>query len=64
MDYFSFCLDEDSKLNSDEGRQALKAAGICCPRDVGDWIESKLRGYLQLDDVASKLHQFLEENSE
>ena len=62
MKFYSFCQDQDSKLNSDEGRNSLKAAGIYSPKDVGDWIESKLRSYLKLDDIASKLRQFLESN--
>ena len=61
MAFFSFSQDYDSSLNNDEGRKALQAAGIGCPRHVGDWIEGKLRGYLHLDEVASKLHSFLDE---
>ena len=63
MQFYSFSQDFDSSLSSDEGRQALQAAEIGCPRDVGDWIEGKLRGYLHLDDVASKLKHYLDETN-
>ena len=57
--FFSFSQDRDSTLNSDEGRQKLLDAGIHSPKDVGKWIEERLRDYLHQDDVAHRLLQFL-----
>ena len=57
--FYSFSQDRDSSLNSDEGREMLLNAGIRSTREVGKWIEERLRDYLHQDDVANRFLQFL-----
>ena len=57
--YFSFCQDRDSVLNTPEGRQQLKDAGISCPQDVGDWLVDVFKNKLDQAELAERLHDFI-----
>jgi hypothetical protein len=58
MTVFSF--DNDSKLNTEEGKERLRKAGLNDELDVGRWIAAKLQNYEQ-DDVSQNVTKFIAE---
>ena len=59
---FSFSLDNDSVLNSDEGREKLKDVGIGSPSDVGEWLVRVFRKDFGQDELADQLEPFVHGN--
>ena len=57
--FFSFSQDRDSVLNSPEGRERLKGAGVGSPQEVGDWLAHVFESQLDQDDVAKQLKTFV-----
>ena len=61
--FFSFCQDKDSVLNSPDGRQRLKDAGIGSPQDVGDWIAKIFETQMDQDNLAKRVRCFVHRNN-
>ena len=53
--FFSFCQDRDSVLNSADGRQRLREAGIESPDCVSEWLAGIFESQLDQDDLAKDL---------
>ena len=58
MTVFSF--DNDSNLNTDEGKEKLRNVGLKDELDVGRWIAEKLQNDEQ-NDVAQNVLTFIEQ---
>ena len=56
---FSFSQDRDSVLNTPEGRERLKDAGIAPPQAVGDWLAGVFESQLEQDEVAKQLRDYV-----
>ena len=54
-----FALDNDSCLNTDEGKEKLRKAGLSDELDVGRWIAEKLQDYEE-NDVSQNVIKFIE----
>ena len=57
---FSFSQDRDSVLNTAEGREKLKVAGIAPPQAVGDWLAGVFESQLDQDEVARQLREYMQ----
>jgi hypothetical protein len=55
-----FALDNDSKLNTEEGKEKLRKAGLNDEVDVGRWIAEKLQDYEQ-NEVSQAVIKFIEQ---
>ena len=60
--FFSFCQDKDSILNSDLGRKKLREVGIGTPLQVGEWLVKVFREDFKLDELADQLEVYIHEN--
>ena len=56
---FSFSQDNDSVLNTDEGRQRLRDVGIGTPPEVGEWLVDVFKNRFGQDDLADRLQSFV-----
>ncbi|XP_028411559.1 uncharacterized protein LOC114534202 isoform X2 [Dendronephthya gigantea] len=54
-----FAFDNDSKLNTEEGKEKLRKAGLSDELDVGRWIAEKLEDCGQ-NDVSQNVIRFIE----
>ena len=63
VQFFSFCQDKDSVLNSNEGRKKLKAVGIESPLQVGEWLVKVFREDFQQEELADQLEVFMNKNT-
>ena len=52
-----FAFDNDSTLNTDEGKEKLRKAGLSDELDVGLWIAEKLQDYEQNDKEQNVVSQ-------
>ncbi len=59
VQFYSFSQDRDSILNSDDGRDKLRGAGIGTPQDVGDWLAEIFEQQLDQDELAEKLRELV-----
>ncbi len=59
VQYYSFCQDRDSRLNSPEGRRVLRDVGIGGPQDVGDWLVGVFENKLDQPDLGEQLRGFI-----
>ena len=59
VQFFSFCQDNDSVLNSEEGRQKLRDVGIGTPLEVGEWLVEVFRKDFGQDQLADQLDGFI-----
>lgn len=55
-----FALDNDSKLNSDEGKAMLRRVGLCDELDVGRWIAEKLDDEYESHEISQNLLKYIE----
>ena len=63
IQFFSFCQDNDSVLNTDSGREKLKEVGIGTPQQVGEWLVKIFRKDFDQDElVLNKLELFMHRN--
>ncbi len=53
-----FSFDNDSNLNTDEGKEKLRKVGLKDELDVGRWIAEKLQDYEQ-NDVSQNVIKFI-----
>ena len=58
VQFFSFCQDRDSILNTEDGRSKLQEAGIGTLRDVGDWLVNTFECQLDQDELSKKLQDY------
>ena len=58
VQFFSFCQDRDSILNTKDGRSKLQEAGIGTLRDVGDWLVNTFECRLSQDELSKKLKDY------
>ena len=63
IQFFSFCQDKDSVLNSDSGRKKLKKVGIGTPRQVGEWLVKVFREDFKQNELANQLEVFVDKNT-
>lgn len=61
---FSFSQDRDSVLNTPDGRERLKVAGISPPQAVGDWLAGVFESQLEQDEVAKQLRDYVHSHAE
>ena len=59
VQFFSFSQDNDSALNSEEGRQRLKDVGIGTPLEVGEWLVEVFRKVFGEEQLADELDAFI-----
>jgi len=59
VQFFSFSQDNDSVLNSEEGRQRLKDVGIDTPLEVGEWLVEVFRKDFREAQLADQLDAFI-----
>ena len=62
IQFFSFCQDNDSVLNTDLGREKLKEVGIGTPLRVGEWLVKVFRREFDQDELATQLEPFMHRN--
>ena len=60
--FFSFCQDNDSVLNTDEGREKLREVGIGTPLQVGEWLVEVFKKDFDQDQLANQLEPFIHRN--
>ena len=58
VQFFSFNQDNDSVLNSEEGRQRLRDVGIGTPLEVGEWLVEVFRDFGE-ERLADQLDSFI-----
>ena len=63
MQFFSFCQDKDSVLNSDSGRKKLRDVGIGTPLQVGEWLVKVFKEDFKQNELADQLEVFVNENT-
>ena len=63
MQFFSFCQDKDSVLNSDSGRKKLREVGIGTPLQVGEWLVKVFKEDFKQNELADQLEVFVNENT-
>ena len=56
IQYYSFCQDKDSTLNTDEGRKILRDVGIGSSQDVGDWLVRVLREHMDQQELSERYY--------
>ena len=59
VQFFSFNQDWGSILNSEEGREKLREAGIGTVADVGEWLVGVFRDRFDQEDLADRLESFI-----
>ena len=59
VQFFSFNQDNDSVLNSEEGRQRLRDVGIGTPLEVGEWLVEVFRKDFGEERLADQLESFI-----
>ena len=59
VQFFSFNQDNDSVLNSEEGRQRLRDVGIGTPLEVGEWLVEIFRKDFGEERLADQLDSFI-----
>ena len=59
VQFFSFNQDNDSVLNSEEGRQRLRDVGIGTPLEVGEWLVEVFRKDFGEERLADQLDSFI-----
>ena len=59
VQFFSFNQDNDSALNSEEGRQRLRDVGIGTPLEVGEWLVEVFRKDFGEERLADQLDSFI-----
>lgn len=59
VEFFSFNQDNDSVLNSEEGRQRLRDVGIGTPLEVGEWLVEVFRKDFGEERLADQLDSFI-----
>ena len=59
VQFFSFSQDNDSVLNSEEGRQRLRDVGIGTPLEVGEWLVEVFRKDFGEEKLADQLDSFI-----
>ena len=59
VQFFSFSQDNDSVLNSEEGRQRLKDVRIDTPLEVGEWLVEVFRKDFGEEQLADQLDSFI-----
>ena len=59
VQFFSFNQDNDSVLNSEEGRQRLRDVGIGTPLEVGEWLVEVFRKDFREERLADQLDSFI-----
>lgn len=59
VQFFSFNQDNDSALNSEEGRQRLRDVGIGTPLEVGEWLVEVFRKDFGEERLADQLNSFI-----
>lgn len=62
VSFFSFAQDNDSVLNSEEGRGKLRDVGIREPLDVGQWLVEVFRRDFDNEALANQLEPFMRSN--
>ena len=60
--FFSFCQDNDSVLNTDAGREKLREVGIGTPLQVGEWLVEVFKKDFDQDQLANQLEPFIHRN--
>ena len=55
-----FAFDNDSKLNSDEGKEKLREVGLSDELYVGHWIAAKLENQYESQDLSQNLLKYLQ----
>ena len=55
-----FAFDNDSTLNSDEGKAKLRKVGLSDELDVGRWIAEKLKVQYGLSDLSHNFLKYIE----
>ena len=59
VQFFSFNQDNDSVLNSEEGRQRLRDVEIGTPLEVGEWLVEVFRKDFGEERLADQLDSFI-----
>ena len=55
-----FAFDNDSKLNSDEGKEKLREVGLSDELYVGRWIAAKLEDQYESQDLSQNLLKYIQ----
>ena len=63
MAFYSFAQDNDSVLNTEEGREKLKDVGIGSPLQVGEWLTEVFRRDFDNERLANQLEPFMLKNA-
>ena len=63
VSFFSFAQDNDSILNTEDGREKLRDVEIGSPLQVGKWLVEVFKRDFDNEKLADQLEPFMHENA-
>ena len=63
VSFFSFDQDNDSILNTEDGREKLRDVGIGSPLQVGEWLVEVFKRDFDNEKLADQLEPFMYKNA-